>query len=213
MMTKLIIIAGFVIAFGAGMVTGLKQTREEVASPTTQPTTRPRERGPGPGRGAPDRGSFIARELRLTDEQTKQMTEIWSDVARRSGREQELLRRQIREDRDAAIVALIRDEDRGSYDQVLADARQRLEALDKEWRDAWQQAVERTNGILNEEQRARYQAILSRNDWERGPGGPRGGPGSRGGGGGDRREGDRGGRDGDRDERNNDRGRDGDRGR
>jgi Spy/CpxP family protein refolding chaperone len=200
MMTKLIVIAGFVIAFGAGVVTGLRRSPQPVTTTGHGPTTQPRDRGPrGGGPGGPV--GMIARELQLTPEQITQMREIWSEVARLGGREQEEQRRQIRKERDEAIVALIRAEDRPAYEKLQKDTADRLAALEQGWRDAYQKAVEQTKPILTAEQRTKYEELITRGPFDRdrdrdrgdrgGPGGARGGGGGpRGGGGGFGRDGD-----------------------
>ena len=192
MKTKLLILVGFVLAFAAGMVVGAGRrdvTTSSAASPngnapTTNPSTRPsRHRG------------FLAAELNLTPEQQEQMNQIWSETARRGGRERDDERRQLRKEREDAIAALIRAEDRAKYDQVLSSYTQQMESLDGQQRANFQAAVERTKQLLTPEQRTKYEALLSRNQWggQRGPGGPPGGPGGPGGmGPGGERGGDRG---------------------
>jgi hypothetical protein len=71
MATKLMVLLGFVVAFSAGLFTGLN-TRPPAAvnqSAANGPTTREG----GPRRGDRDSVGFIARELYLTSEQRDQM--------------------------------------------------------------------------------------------------------------------------------------------
>jgi Spy/CpxP family protein refolding chaperone len=184
--TKLLILAGFLIAFAAGLVVGVQSRQSAVlntpgspgtsAVPTTGPSTRPgRHRG------------MLAAELGLSPDQQTQLNAIWSEIAS-EGHQRDDARRQARKDRDDAIVALIHQEDQGKYQQILDTYTQRQQAIDEQWRSAYQNAVERTKQLLTPEQRAKYEELLKRNQWDRGPrggdrerGGPGFGPGSGGG--------------------------------
>jgi Spy/CpxP family protein refolding chaperone len=173
MTTKLIVLLGFVVAFSAGLLTGLNS--RPPAPPSVVPTsTSPTM--PGPRRDH-DRDGFLARELNLTPEQREQMKEIWSSVASRGRREQDELRRQYRDERDEAIANLIHTEDLRAYDAILKQFQSKLAAMDQEFSSAWDAAVERTKGILTSEQRTKYEEFLKRNQrWEGGLRGGRGGP-------------------------------------
>lgn len=119
---------------------------------------------------------FLPRELNLTAEQQKQMDEIWSSMAAHGPREQDERRREFRQERDDAIVALIRPEDRAAYEQILKTYTDRMSAMDQETRKAFEDAVRRTKEILTSEQQAKYEEILKR--FQPGERGPRGrGPG------------------------------------
>jgi Spy/CpxP family protein refolding chaperone len=169
MTTKLLILAGFCIAFVAGLMMGLSSPQRAAVAPGTQsvtPTTGPTSR-PMRHRG------FLASELGLTSEQQAQLDKIWSETARRGMRESEDPRRQYRKDREDAIVALIRAEDQPAYKQILEDYQKKMESLDTQRRAAFQSAVEQTKALLTPEQRTKYEAILKRQS-EGGPGGPRG---------------------------------------
>jgi Spy/CpxP family protein refolding chaperone len=184
MTTKLIVMLGFLMAFGAGLMTGLRSQPQQqqiraTAPPPPAPTTgsagTTRPFGP---RG--DRGSFLTRELSLTPDQQEQMKQIWSPMARSGPREQDERRRQYRNERDEAIANLIRTEDLKAYNTILEEFQAKLTALDDEFRKSYDAAVEKTKAILTTEQRAKYEEILKRV----GPGGdrpPHGGPGGPGG--------------------------------
>jgi len=198
MTTKLIVMLGFLMAFGAGLMSGLRTQRLQpqpqqqqqkptivstAGSPATTPTTAGAGTHPFGPRG--DRGSFLTRELNLTREQQDQMKEIWSPMATGRPREQDERRRQYRDERDEAIAALIRTEDLKAYDAILKDFQGKLTALDEEFRKSYEAAVEKTKAILTAEQRAKYEEILKRvqpgdRPGRGGPGGP-GGPGAPGG--------------------------------
>lgn len=156
MTTRLIVTAGFVVAFAAGLIGGVQLRR---ALPPHPPS------GPGPATRM-GRHGWLAAELGLTAQQQEQMTRIWSDVARRGRGEHEERRRQLRKERDDAIAALIRQEDRAAYEQILKTYSDRMAALEQETRAAFQEAVEKTKQILTPQQREKYEAILKRNQWE-----------------------------------------------
>lgn len=144
-MTKMIVITGFIVAFSAGIMTG-------VAWKTRAPGDRPDNHR--------DPQSWIAEQLSLTPEQQAQMKEIWSGFGGR--REGWHKREQIRREKDEAIANLVRPEDMGAYDRILEAAKCKTDALDAEGKDTFQKAVEKTKGILNDEQRKKYEELLSR---------------------------------------------------
>jgi Spy/CpxP family protein refolding chaperone len=156
-MTKLLLVVGFVIAFGAGMVVGPRVIHPAAPPPTSRPS--------GPT-------GWLTTELNLSADQQEQLKKIWSETARRGNREQEERRRQYRRERDEAIAALIRPEDKGDYDQVLKTYSEKTAAMEQQWRNAFQASVEKTKQILTPVQRARYDELLKRGT-DRGPGGPR----------------------------------------
>ncbi|HWP39864.1 MAG TPA: hypothetical protein VNL70_02975, partial [Tepidisphaeraceae bacterium] len=78
---------------------------------------------------------------------------------------------------DDAIAALIRPEDMAAYDQILREYNAKLDALEQQSRQAFEERVRLTNEILTPEQRAKYAELRKR--WDRGPGGG-GGPHGRG---------------------------------
>jgi Spy/CpxP family protein refolding chaperone len=147
-MAKLILILGFVTAFGAGLVVGVNlHGREAVAAPSTQPS---------------GRVGFLETELKLTADQKEQMRKIWSDTARRGGRDHEDRRRQYRKERDDAVAALIRPEDKEKYDAAIKAYADRNAALEKEFEQRIEASVEKTKQILTPEQRVKYEEILKK---------------------------------------------------
>ncbi|HWP40231.1 MAG TPA: periplasmic heavy metal sensor, partial [Tepidisphaeraceae bacterium] len=114
MTTKLIVTAGFLVAFAAGLVTGF-QARQAAAPQEPGATTQPRQehsrRGPG----------MLEQALGLSSEQREKMKQIWADFAPYAREEQSRLRAQYRKERDDAIAALIRPEDMTAYDQILRE--------------------------------------------------------------------------------------------
>jgi len=172
-MTKFVVIIGFLIAFAAGLMVGSidRKRPETAAPPTTAATTRPH------------RGSWITAELGLTSEQQKEMEKIWSETAGKGRREIEERRREIRKERDEALTALVRAEDKPKYDQILKDYQDKQQALETEMRESFEGAVKRTKELLTPDQRVKYDQLLQRQQWDRGRDGRDGrggGPGRRG---------------------------------
>ena len=114
------------------------------------------------------RGSVLSRELDLNPEQREQMREIWSEVMRDSGRQQFRERDAARRKRDEAIRALLTSEQLSEYEQLMDQYARELEALSRERRRRFDEAVEKTKLILTEPQRRKYMEML-----ERGPRRPR----------------------------------------
>jgi Spy/CpxP family protein refolding chaperone len=150
-MAKLLLIIGFVMAFGAGLLIGPKLRQEAAAAPATRPA-RP--------------GGWLTTELNLTPDQQEQMKKIWSETAHRGNREQEDRRRQFRKERDDAIAALISPGDKEKFDQVLKTYAEHNAAMDREWRNSYLAAVERTKQILTVEQRQKYEELLKNREAE-----------------------------------------------
>ncbi len=157
-MTRLVVIIGFVVSFAAGLAVGHRWLHREPPKPDR----------PGPG-------GWLAAELKLTPEQSRQLDEIWSETARRGGPDRDERRGRLYRERDEAIVALIRPEDRPKYEAIQKEHAEQVETLGQEWRKSFDTAVARTKEILTPEQRVRYEALMSRHE------GPRDGHDSRGG--------------------------------
>ncbi len=149
-MTKLIVIMGFVVAFAAGLVVGVSvHTREVTAA--AQPTARPMERG-----------GMLTKELNLTAPQQEQMKQIWSEVARHGGRDQEDRRQQYRKERDDAISAMVKPEERAKFDEIKSRYSEQMAGLEKDRRAGFDNAVKQTKEILTPEQRVKYEDFLKR---------------------------------------------------
>jgi Spy/CpxP family protein refolding chaperone len=156
-MLKYLLVLGFAIAFGAGLVIGLEQRVPAQASPTTTPAPR--------GRG------FLTSELNLTPEQQDKMKKIWQGV-RPPSRE---LWASAKKERDEQIAALIRPEDKEKFNQIIKTYSERQEELNRQAQTAFHNAEQATKEILNPEQLSKYEQILKNH---RGPDhGPGPGPG------------------------------------
>ena len=152
-MGKVLLVIGFVLAFGAGVAMGPKLWTPAVAAPASRP-------GAGPA-------SWLKTELNLDPAQQEQMERIWSETAHRTRREHDDRKRQLVKERDEAVSALIRAEDREKYDGVLKKFSDGNAALEREWRNSFADAVERTKQILTPEQRRKYEEFLKARGAER----------------------------------------------
>jgi hypothetical protein len=161
-MTKFVVILGFILSFAAGLVIGSRRPviAEAPANPTaaTIASTKPTERRTP--------GSWLSSELGLSPEQRKTLDGIWSAVAKAN--DQDERRRNFRRERDEAIAHLVPPERLAAYDEIIDTYTDRVEALERTSRDAYESAVEQTKQILTPEQRTRYEELLKRHKW--GPG-------------------------------------------
>ena len=145
---KIVLTLLFLLTLGAGLVAGLLIARwPAVAGSTDAPATSAGPRTP------------LGAELGLTSEQTAQMHMIWEGVRDKVDacyvRAQELQRR-----RDATLMALLTDPQRAQFAVAQEEYSTELARL-KADRDAlFQDAVKRTERVLDEPQRARYRQIL-----------------------------------------------------
>jgi hypothetical protein len=151
-MSKLLVIMGFVLAFGAGLAMGPQLWQRSVAAPTTRPG---------------HQVSWLKAELNLSAEQQDQMEKIWAETAHRAPREQADRRRQLARERDEAIAALVRPEDQEKYSQALKTFSEGNAALEREWRNYFANGVERTKAILTPELRRNYEELLKNGGAER----------------------------------------------
>ena len=150
--TRIIVVIGFLIAFGAGAVVGI-----QLRSPAVARDVAPQ----------PQRHSWLQTELGLSGEQNEQMKNIWEGL-HNSGRSYEERRRRLRDERDEAIAALLAPSVMGDYDRILADFSSKLSALAAERDKAFAEAVEKTKQILTSEQRSKYEEFLKRREPDRG---------------------------------------------
>src|SRR5688572_24268441 len=162
-MTKLFVTFGFAIAFAAGLMLGVSRHPGEPRSgrepDADGPLTGEHDPGTnGGGQHSPGgRASWLAQQLDLAPEQQEQLKQIWSDVAGRGGRHQWERRRELHAQRDAAVEKLVRPEDRAAYEQIVRDYEGKTAAIETEWRQSFESAVERTRGILTPEQREKFE--------------------------------------------------------
>lgn len=148
-----LVVFGFVVALAAGAVLGVAQER---------------------ARRAPAEGSWLAMQLNLTPEQQEQIRQVWSEVQSLSGREYRDRRAALAKERETQVRALLTDEQRSRFEEILAEYQRKVDALAAERERAVQAAIEKTKMLLDERQRAKYEQLLK----EREMGGPP--PGERG---------------------------------
>jgi hypothetical protein len=172
--TKVVVIFGFLMAFIAGLIVGVNRPQPVVSNPGATgdggSTTRP---GRGPGE--------LDALLALRPEQKDAMRKIWSETADRGRKDIDKRRDELRRERDEQTEALLSSDQKANIKQIRETYEQQRDALDAEMRANFQKAVEATKGILDPDQRAKYEQWLERHDWGRGSRGgdrgPRGGPG------------------------------------
>lgn len=177
-MTRLMVTIGFVVAFLAGLIVGLNrfgQRHDPPGAASGQPWARH-------GEAPPDRGGFLASQLSLSPDQQKQMREIWSQAVGAGRGLMDERRRELRQQREEAIAALIRPEDKASYEAIVNDYARRSVEQDQQWRRAYDEAMQKTRQILTPQQLEKYEQLTQRweqRDREHRRMGPRGGPSSR----------------------------------
>lgn len=148
---RLTIAVLFVVAFAAGVAVGLTVRQWD-----EQPQRR---------------GSWLGRELDLTESQRREMAEIWSAVGRDTWRQDMDRRRALQRQRDQAIQALVPAEQQEELQRVLDEYSSAMAELSRARRQAFDDAVEKTKAILTPEQREKYESFLARRP--RRPGGER----------------------------------------
>jgi Spy/CpxP family protein refolding chaperone len=156
-MAKVIVILGFALAFAAGLVIGSRRAIVEHVPASEVPTTSPSERR-GPG-------GWLQEQLGLTSDQRQQLDKIWSEIARRGRSEHEDIRREFRRERDAAIADLVPPAALGEYDAIINHYSERVAGLERESRETYNAAVEKTKSILTPAQRVNYEELLRRHKW------------------------------------------------
>jgi Spy/CpxP family protein refolding chaperone len=158
-MVKFVVIFGFAVAFAAGLTVGMGKPWNSSgalvsSAPTTHPTTQ---------------RSFLLAALNLTPDQQEKMKTIWADGGD-FRREQMDRRNQCRTDRDDALVGLMSPDQKTKYDEIQKDYREKLDAIDQEFRAEFQRKVDETMKILTPEQQAKYRELLARRQAvDRGP--------------------------------------------
>ncbi|HRU06160.1 MAG TPA: periplasmic heavy metal sensor [Candidatus Brocadiia bacterium] len=150
--TRWVVLGCFVAAFAAGVAAGV------ALFPPPAP---------------PPPGSWLTHELDLTPEQRTQMRQIWSGVMGGGRGQRHVERQALEKERDEAIQALLTEEQKARYDEVMKSFSAKVAAQAEERKKAFDDAVESTKKILNEKQRAKYEEILK----QRGGRGRRGPPG------------------------------------
>ncbi|HWE93922.1 MAG TPA: hypothetical protein VG269_08170 [Tepidisphaeraceae bacterium] len=143
-MTKptLIIVLMFVLALGAGVVAGKLSSR--VAPQVVTAGERPVE---------------SLSDLNLTGDQRAQMKRIW-ELVRDTAHDCEREKENIRRTHEANVVALLSEAQREKYQNMTNEANAAGRKIDARRQTAFDDAVAKTLGILNEQQRLAYRQIL-----------------------------------------------------
>ena len=168
-MTKLVVIFGFVLAFAAGLIVGVNRPQQIASTNAPGPATRQ------------SRDSELDALLNLRPEQKAELKKIWSDMAERGRKQHEDRRRDLRRQRDEKLEALLSPQQKATTQQVRQEYDEQNRALDREMRANFQKSVELTRGVLDPDQRVKYDEWLEKRQWGRGPRGPGGPGGERGG--------------------------------
>ena len=138
---RLILMVLFVLTLSSGLVAGMLFSRFP------------------PSKGVAVSRTPLAEELNLTPEQNEKMRVIWEGVR---GRVDDCFVRaqDIQKKRDAALLALLTDEQKVKFAKLQQDCSESLAALKDDRNDAFSDAVKQTEKMLTETQRARYHEIL-----------------------------------------------------
>jgi len=137
--TKLFILISVVIAFAAGVSTGLVIGRVSKK---------------------PHLKSRVSRVLNLTSEQRDQMKKIWSEGIRTAKRLQREQRQKLHKERDEAIEAILTDEQKSWFKEIISEYSQKIDELAQSRESVFKEAAEKTKRILSGEQRKKYEELL-----------------------------------------------------
>lgn len=140
---RLMTTAAFVLAFAAGVLTG--SLVRDVESSTAGPRS-------GPSR--------LSEELGLSTEQQAQLRDVWSKIAEEFEHADRDKFRSISAEKDERVRAMLSEEQRAAYDQIMAEFREQRNALEDTKRARHDAAVAATMAILSDEQKTKYQKLL-----------------------------------------------------
>jgi hypothetical protein len=132
----------FVLALGAGVVAGKLSARVSQSPATTDHPA-----------------ASLTKALDLSNDQNAQMKHIWEhvrDVAHRCARE----RNSLKQEHEDKVVALLKDTQRAQYEQINKATNAESDAIDSAEKQAFDDAVKKTRGMLNDQQRLVYDQIL-----------------------------------------------------
>jgi Spy/CpxP family protein refolding chaperone len=134
MKARLIFLACFLSAFGAGLIVGILWQQPAKASQ-----------------------DHWLSDLNLTPEQHEKIKAIWTDAMKNTGWQAQREKRDAaQKQRDEAMNALVSAEQKPRYDEILAEYQKKLDELRQEEKKAKDEAYERTKAILTESQRVAY---------------------------------------------------------
>ena len=136
-----LLVGMFIVAMAAGIVTGRLTAR--------QPPQRPTVLGTSP----------LSEELQLTQAQCDQIRPIWEttrETARACAKEAE----QIQREHDEALKALLPEEQKAQYERLSQENHRRIAEQNAKRKEAFRQAVNRTETLLQPDQQRAYRQIL-----------------------------------------------------
>lgn len=149
--SRIIVVLLFLVAFGAGLSVGKVFSH--------QPHM-PSERGP----------SWLSSELNLTEPQREQMLAIWGNIYK-AGSDERNERRALSKQKNDAIANLIPEAQKAELAKISDDYDQQIDSLMSRGKERYEQAIKETKKILTQEQRQKYEEILSRREQQRRRGG------------------------------------------
>jgi Spy/CpxP family protein refolding chaperone len=167
---KLVVIVGFLLAFGAGLVVGLSGARRLAGATTDTPAASPTTRRGFAG---------LVAALHLTPEQAKQIEQLRAKTMTEVTHERDDRSAAIHKQRDEKVVALVGAEKKDELDKVLAASQDDMRQLMGERPKAFDKMDEDIRKVLSDEQWKQYQSLQAARRGGRGDGTHRG-PGGRG---------------------------------
>jgi hypothetical protein len=147
--TSFLILFAAAVVFAAGALVGMVGQRavgKNADSGITQ----------FPGR------SRIIEELKLNPQQQEKIAAIWSAAVVKAGPPPTERVRALEKEREQAILDLLSDDQKAKYNKVIAEYRQKIDALHQPARAAFTEAEELTKPLLDPTQRAKYEETLKR---------------------------------------------------
>jgi Spy/CpxP family protein refolding chaperone len=160
---KLVVMLGFAVAFGAGLVTGMRVHRPiAIVDPVPVIPIPPSGTQPhhGPGPRPP-----LDQALKLTPEQKAESDRIWNDGLHGQRERDNQKRMEARKHKDAAIAAVIPAENKAAYEKALKDYSDELQQIDQEGRQAFMTTREKFLAILTPEQRTKFDEMSKEHGW------------------------------------------------
>lgn len=140
---KSILIIAFLVVFAAGLMVGMVRGRSTATAVIN---------------AHPDRASFLTAQLNLTPDQEEKMHKIWSEVMKNGpGGGQHV--GELDKERDDAIRAMLSEDQKSRYDQIVHEYRAKADAMRAEMHRRIDEAERRTREILTDSQRVKFDEI------------------------------------------------------
>ncbi len=143
---KTVLLLAFVIALGAGAAAGVVLSRAPAIAKNPTDT----------GEHSP-----LSDELKLSVAQREQMKMIW-EGARDRAKEFFQKAEELQKGREAELVGLLTDEQKEKFEKISKKYADDFSVVTGKRDAMFQSAVEETKKILNAEQKAKYDEILSK---------------------------------------------------